>query len=299
MFGKNEIVGRRFFKETAPDVLHVTSIFFTLQGEGPKAGMPAVFVRLAKCNLACSFCDTFFDAGSPMTFAEVFSRIYHTVNSWYNDQGKATPLSVMPYSMGAPSVQTPLGVYNVGLVMTGGEPALQKNLTAFLEQAQGLFAWTQIESNGTMKIDLPKDTILVCSPKCAEKEGKATHYLEPSQDVLDRATCLKFVVSADRDSPYHTIPAWAFEWQHLTKRPIYISPMNVYNDLPQKAKALRVTGKDITIEERSTVDEAVDFWEPKLLNLAAIEANHKYAARYCMQHNLSFNMQMHLFAGLA
>src|SRR5574343_1826946 len=40
------------------DTLEVHSIFSTIQGEGPFCGRPAVFVRLAGCNLQCPGCDT-------------------------------------------------------------------------------------------------------------------------------------------------------------------------------------------------------------------------------------------------
>ena len=73
MFGHNEIVGQKYF-DNADDKLFVTSIFYTLQGEGPYRGEPAVFVRFAKCNLNCGFCDTFFDDGDWLSIAEIESR---------------------------------------------------------------------------------------------------------------------------------------------------------------------------------------------------------------------------------
>src|SRR5262249_11150304 len=38
--------------------LRVSEIFESFQGEGASAGLPAVFVRLANCNLRCTWCDT-------------------------------------------------------------------------------------------------------------------------------------------------------------------------------------------------------------------------------------------------
>jgi len=73
MFGKNEIVGQKFFKDQ--DGLMVVSRFMTLQGEGPYRGYPAFFVRLAKCNLACSFCDTYFDNGDWFTVDELMKEV--------------------------------------------------------------------------------------------------------------------------------------------------------------------------------------------------------------------------------
>ena len=39
-------------------MLQLAEIFYSVQGEGTWTGTPAVFVRLAGCNLSCSFCDT-------------------------------------------------------------------------------------------------------------------------------------------------------------------------------------------------------------------------------------------------
>lgn len=61
MFGKN--VTRGHDDDQRKDALDVVAIFPTIQGEGPLAGTPAVFVRLAHCNLKCTFCDTEFSQG--------------------------------------------------------------------------------------------------------------------------------------------------------------------------------------------------------------------------------------------
>lgn len=72
MFGRNTVTGKSFFNKAGElaggdPMLFVTSIFYTFQGEGPFTGQPAVFVRLAKCNLACSFC---FVAGTMITMGD-------------------------------------------------------------------------------------------------------------------------------------------------------------------------------------------------------------------------------------
>ena len=260
MFGKNEIVGQKYFND-AGDKLFITSIFYTLQGEGPYRGEPAVFVRLAKCNLACSFCDTYFDGGDWLTFDQIDLRIGNVLGEYFDG---AIPKWVEK---------------KVGLVITGGEPMLQKNLGPFLEMMQDHFAWTQIESNGTVWQDLPELTTLVCSPKCLEKDGKPVKYLKPNTDVLDRADCLKYVMNADQDSPYSSIPDWAHEYAAQGKK-VFISPMNIYNREPQKSKQLRSEKNDIGIEERSAVDEVISFWEEGLLDMRENQKNHEYAAQY-------------------
>lgn len=296
MFGTNEIIGKKFFKDAPEDSLFVTSMFFTLQGEGPFSGQPALFIQLAKCNLDCSFCDTFFDDGDWLTFRELQQKMSATVAAYWTDRGQEVPQWIMPRN---PDDEYSELKINAVLVMTGGEPLLQENISAFMERQLDVFKDVQVESNGIPDTIVPAGVTLVCSPKCMEKNGKAVKYYSPSKTILDRADCLKFVMSADQDSPYSSIPDWAHEWKAKTGKEIYCSPMNIYNSFPQKIKLLRAEKGNITMAERSTVDEVISFWEPGLLNLAENQANHEYTAKYCMEHGLRLNLQMHLYASLA
>lgn len=293
MFGTNEIAGKKFFKEAPKESLFVTSMFFTLQGEGPYAGMPALFIRLAKCNLDCSFCDTFFDDGDWMTYDEIDAKIEDTITAYWESTGQPVPEWAMTRKLAGPLYP------NIVLVMTGGEPLLQDNISDFMLYQLSNFKEVQVESNGILDTVVPMGVTLVCSPKCAEKDGKATKYFAPSKTILDRADCLKFVMSADKNSPYCEIPDWAHEWKAVTGKEIYCSPMNIYNDFPQKIKLLRAEKGNITMAERSTVDEVISFWEPGLLNLKDNQTNHEYTAQYCMEYGLRLNLQMHLYASLA
>ena len=296
MFGTNEIVGKKYFADAPKDSLFVTSVFFTLQGEGPYAGRPCVFVRLTKCQLDCKFCDTFFDQGDWFTYSELYTKIVDSVRSFAKSNEKVLN-----------KFKTAEDKFNFGLVVTGGEPLLQSTpLSIFLESASKQFIWTQIETNGLVKLSdeeltrlqLAKTTI-VCSPKCSEKNGS---YLKPPNVTLDNADCLKFVLSADPLSYYHKVPDWAFDWRDTTNKTIYVSPMNVYNQLPQKAKIIRLQKKGeeaIFIEERSTIDEVISFWEPGLLNMAQNKLNHEYAGNYALKNGLQLSLQTHLLVSMA
>ena len=276
----------------------------TLQGEGPFRGKPAFFIRLAKCNLACSFCDTFFDDGDWMTFDQIEAAIEETINEYFTGDREPEdgyPTEFVPnyacYWTGTDHFSPKKR--EMVLVITGGEPMLQANLGPFLERMSQQFTDTQIESNGTLVQDIPPITTLVVSPKCAEKHGKPTKYLSPKPEMLARANCLKFVMSADQDSPYATIPGWAHEWHAQGNGEIFISPMNIYNSQPQASKKIRAETNQIEIAERSTVDEVISFWSDGLINMEQVQKNHEYTAKYCIQHGYTFNMQQHLFANLA
>lgn len=275
MFGSNEIVGRKYFADAPKDSLLVTSApFVTLQGEGPYSGMPAVFVRLAKCNLACSFCDTYFDSGSWVTFDVLHVAIDQAISHYFDGN---------PPSWAA---RNRTAFRRMVLVITGGEPTLQLNLPKFLFSHSG-FTQTQIETNGMFALDwMNNDVTIVVSPKIA---GQKQQYSKPLQKVLERADYLKFVVSGSAISPYHSVPDWAFEWRdrqpchrwHVKgPREIFVSPMNEYNRFPDKS-------------------ERVSFWDATLLDRSANERNHRYAAEYAIRHGLRFGVQAHLYGDVA
>ena len=273
MFGHNEVVGQKFFREhpeARAGKLLVTSIFHTLQGEGPHAGLPAVFVRLAKCQLRCHFCDTYFDSGDWMGVDEIL---------------RSSPVAARL------------------MVITGGEPTLQNpNLRALLEAGRPRFPLTQIESNGLICADVPAETTVVVSPKRPEKQdrrppGPLEKWPPLPLTSLLRADCLKFVLSGDPESPYHSVPDWAHEWCCQTGREIYISPMAEYNHAPEQALALYDARGAPSLAER-TAAERVSFWESGLLDMKKCQRNYEHAAGYVLEHGLRLSIQQHLFASL-
>ncbi|WP_096462216.1 7-carboxy-7-deazaguanine synthase QueE [Sulfurifustis variabilis] len=59
------------------DVLRVTEVFYSLQGEARSVGCPTVFVRLTGCPLRCSYCDTAyaFHGGTRVSLDDVLERV--------------------------------------------------------------------------------------------------------------------------------------------------------------------------------------------------------------------------------
>lgn len=274
MFGTNRITGAVFFKDSKDKIL-VTSMFLSLQGEGPYQGQPALFVRLTHCNLNCSWCDTYFEQGDWFSIQELATTVLRMIRAKYHDLKKC------------------------GVVITGGEPSLQPNISEFLRLcAVAGVAFTQIESNGILPIHkLPSSTTLVVSPKCSEKTNR---YLTPHEVTMSRADCLKFVVSSDQKSPYHIIPDWAYEWQRETANVIYVSPMNMYRPEVLEASRKRVQErKEHNLDYRSTIDEVVSGWDDAVLDREQNRKNHEYAFRYAMDHGLFLTLQMQLFGSAA
>jgi 7-carboxy-7-deazaguanine synthase len=120
----------------------VNEIFYSLQGEGVRAGTPNLFLRFSRCNLECRVethgfdCDTEFESGRSMTLPEIVAEMRELSSAcrW--------------------------------VILTGGEPALQVDLELIgTLHAEGYSL--AIETNGSVELPPGIDWITV-SPKVAE-----------------------------------------------------------------------------------------------------------------------------------
>ncbi len=203
MRGRNPI---RKPVEGSGDVLEVKEVFPTLQGEGPLAGMPSVFIRLGGCNLACKFCDTAFEDFSPWSMSEIMSSVRKYAR---NDQGASVRKLV---------------------VLTGGEPFRQPIATLCDTLLEEGFT-VQIETNGLLFRPLDARVQIVCSPKNIGKGYKPVR-----GDILERCLALKFLISAS-NKDYAYVPDVG---QSLLSTPVYIQPMDEY-DAEKNAANLALT----------------------------------------------------------
>ena len=74
--------GRLPLWREAGDRLQVNEIFYSVEGEGSRVGQPTTFVRLAKCNLRCHFCDTEFDSYNEMDVGMVADEVGRHTATW-------------------------------------------------------------------------------------------------------------------------------------------------------------------------------------------------------------------------
>jgi 7-carboxy-7-deazaguanine synthase len=159
-------------------------IFYSVQGEGTNIGTPAVFLRLALCNLKCSWCDT------------RYTWDWQT----FNKQLVVSELSLS-------KIKDQITAYKCRhLVITGGEPLIQqislfKLLTMFQNKAFSI----EIETNGTIT---PIDGLIKfvdqwnISPKL-ESSGNPINMREVAKTyecfTSLTSSYFKFVIQTERD----------------------------------------------------------------------------------------------------
>lgn len=190
-------------------ILEVNSIFNTIQGEGPFCGTPAVFIRLAGCNLQCPQCDTEYTSRLEMSIVGIVNEVVQHADSGL-------------------------------VVITGGEPFRQR-ISPLIRILLNAGFYVQVESNGTLPP--PMDIIwgqsqdigsrsgayIVCSPKT----GKINSTLERE------ACCFKYVVNAaeiciDGLPSFvlkHTATPFVARPKSLKNKTIYLQPADCKDEV--------------------------------------------------------------------
>jgi 7-carboxy-7-deazaguanine synthase len=163
----------------------ITEIFKSIQGEGTRAGLPCIFVRLTGCNLRCTWCDTeyAFHGGTRISPEEILEKVAELA-------GGKLPAD-------APIRKVPAGISLVEL--TGGEPLLQKETPLLAEKLLAEGYTVMIETSGERFVGvLPPDVIKIVDVKCPDS-GAADTFDTANLEVIGQNDEIKFVIATRRD----------------------------------------------------------------------------------------------------
>ncbi len=148
--------------------MRVTEIFFSIQGEGTRAGRPCIFVRFTGCDLRCNYCDTAhaFTGGREMGREEILAEV----------------------------ARHPCRL----VLLTGGEPMLQRELPDLARDLLERGYEVTVETHGQAPLGaLPAEVVRIAdvkTPGSGEPAGDLAWLgrLQPHDEV-------KFVVSSEED----------------------------------------------------------------------------------------------------
>ena len=126
----------------------VSEIFYTRQGEGIHSGSPSLFVRTSGCNLRCTWCDTPHTSWQPEGTVRSVTAILAEAERWP-------------------------GVRHV--VITGGEPLVQRDLPELVDGLHERGRFVVIETAGTLYNDRVRPDFFSVSPKLGNSYPGAEH----------------------------------------------------------------------------------------------------------------------------
>ena len=161
--------------------MKIVEIFDSIDGEGLRTGQSAAFIRLAGCNLRCSYCDTLyalFGEDEPCEYTEMtVDEVFNVVNKSFKR-----------------------------ITLTGGEPLLHTEAAELCERLAEADCEVNIETNGAVDIEAflnkitRKDKIFFTIDYKLPSSGMTDKMLWHNFEVLRPCDVVKFVVGSDEDA---------------------------------------------------------------------------------------------------
>lgn len=198
-----------------PESLRITEIFYSLQGETSRMGLPTVFVRLTGCPLRCGYCDSeyAFYGGETLHFEAILQKIASlTVEGGY-------------------------------VCVTGGEPLSQKNCLPFLKLLCDIGYNVSLETSGALPIEKVDPRVSLIVDLKTPGSGEMARNLWENIDHLHSKDELKFVLCDRKD--YEWAKSVLLEKELYQYCPVLFSP--VWETLKPKVLA------DWVLEDRLPV----------------------------------------------
>ena len=197
------------------DVLTVNEIYLSVQGEGSRAGLPCVLVRLTGCNLNCAWCDTpqSRTEGRKMTIGEVLRRVAE------------------------------LNCRRVEV--TGGEPLCQASSLQLLSRLCDAGHETLLETNGSLDIAAVDSRVIrIVDFKCPSSGESALNHW-PNVEHLRGSDEVKFVIADRKD--YEFARHAVLRRNLVAKCAVIFSPVGGLMDPGELAKWILDDGLDVRV----------------------------------------------------
>ncbi len=196
--------------------LKINEIFFSLQGETSRTGLPTVFVRLTGCPLRCSYCDTeyAFHEGKALTIAKIVEQV-KSYNTRY-------------------------------VTVTGGEPLAQKHCNLLLESLCDAGCSVSVETGGALdisRIDSRVSRIVDIKTPGSQEEEKN---LWSNVDWLNQRDEIKFVLMDHAD--YDWAKAILEEKRLAAICPVLFSPVQGKLDPRELAQWILEDGLEVRMQ---------------------------------------------------
>ncbi len=172
--------------------LRITEIFYSIQGETSKIGLPTVFIRLTGCPLRCQYCDTSyaFSGGEVMLFEDIIHQV------------------------------TKFNCKDV--CVTGGEPLAQANSKKLLKDLADLDFQVSLETGGSISLKEIDERVKIIMDIKTPDSGESTKNRWENLELLKQTDELKIVICSRED--YQWSKEIIEQYKISEKCPILFSP---------------------------------------------------------------------------